>query len=115
MERQKALQDARREAIATAWQDRLGLVFTDGLGRPLRGDDVTHVFQELLAAAGLPRIPFHGLRHSAATMMLAAGTPLKVVSDQLGHSTITVTADRYAGVVPEQKREAADAIDRALS
>ena len=115
LDRQRALQDARKEAIGTAWQDRApGLVFTDAVGRLLRGADVTHAFYDLAAAAGLPRIPFHGLRHSAATAMLAAGVPLKVVSDQLGHSTITVTADRYAGVVPEQRREAADAMDRTL-
>jgi len=112
--RQRALQDAARDAVGTAWQDQLGLVFTDAVGRPLRGADVTHAFYGLAAAAGLPRIPFHGLRHSAATAMLAAGVPLKVVSDQLGHSTITVTADRYAGVVPAQRREAADAMERAL-
>lgn len=114
LERQRSLQDARREAADTAWQDRDGLVFTDVVGRPLRGPDVNHAWHDLLDAAGLPSIPFHGLRHSAATAMLAAGVPLKVVSDQLGHSTITVTADRYAGVVPEQRREAAAAMDRAL-
>lgn len=114
LERQRALQEAARAAVGSAWQDKDGLVFCDALGRPLRGPDVNHAWHRLLDAAGLPSIPFHGLRHSAATAMLAAGVPLKVVSDQLGHSTITVTADRYAGVVPEQRREAAAAMDRAL-
>lgn len=114
LDRQRRLQDARTDAAGSAWQDRHGLVFTDAVGRSLRGHDVNHAFHALLAAAGLPSVPFHGLRHSAATAMLAAGVPLKVVSDQLGHSTIVVTADRYAGVVPAQRREAADAIDRAL-
>jgi len=114
LDRQRALQSAARDAAGTAWQDQLGLVFTDAVGRLLRGDDVNHAWHRLLDAAGLPRIPFHGLRHSAATAMLVNGTPLKVVSEQLGHSTITVTADRYAGVVPAQRREAADAMERAL-
>ena len=69
----------------------------------------------MLSGAGLPHIPFHGLRHSAATAWLAAGVPLRTVADQLGHSTITITADTYAAVVPELRREAADAMDRVLS
>ena len=114
LDRQRALQKVARDAAGSAWQDRIGLVFTTPIGTPWDGANVNHAWHELLDAAGLPSIPFHGLRHSAATAMLAAGVALKVVSDQLGHSTITVTADRYAGVVPAQKREAADAIDRAL-
>ncbi len=114
LDRQRALQDAAREAAGDAWQDVDGLAFTDAVGRPLRGPDVTHAFQKLLAAAGLPRIPFHGLRHTYATTALSAGVTLRTVSDALGHSTIAMTADRYAGVTPDQKREAAAAMDRAL-
>ncbi len=112
--RQRELQDAARAAAGTAWQDSDGLVFTDAVGRSLRGSDVNHAFHRLLNAAGLPSVPFHGLRHSAATAMLAAGVSLKTVSDHLGHSTIVVTADRYAGVTPTLRREARDAMDRAL-
>lgn len=114
LKRQRGLQEAARDATAGAWQDRRGLVFTDAIGLPLKGHDVNHAFHRILGAAGLPSIPFHGLRHSAATAMLAAGVPLKVVSEALGHSTITVTADRYAGVVASQFRDAAEAMDRAL-
>jgi integrase len=113
--RQRDLQDAAREAVGDAWQDTDGLCFTDAVGRPLRGAWVNHTFHDLLRAAGLPSIPFHGLRHSAATAMLAAGVSLKTVSDHLGHSTITTTADRYAGTTPALRRSAADAMDRALS
>ena len=97
-----------------AWQDRDGLIFTDSVGRPLRGYNVSSSFGRLLAKSGLPHIPFHGLRHSAATALLSAGVPLRVVADQLGHSTITITADTYAAVLPELRREAADAMDRVL-
>lgn len=114
LERQRSLQDAARADAGAAWQDTRSLVFTDRVGRPLAGHDVNHAFHRLLTTAGLPSIAFHGLRHSAATALLAAGVPLKVVSESLGHSTITVTADRYAGVVAAQKRDAADAMDRAL-
>jgi integrase len=122
-DRQRQLQDALREQAGTAWQDQSGLVFTDAAGWPLKGYNVTREFAAILKAVGLPHIPFHGLRHSVATALLAAGVPLKVVSDLLGHTTIVVTANIYAAVVPaniyaavvpELRREAAEAIDRAL-
>lgn len=124
LKRQRDVQAAQRERAGSAWQDTEGLVFTDEIGRSPSSSHVTghrsapnrpaDGFHEILEAAGLPHIPFHGLRHSAATALLAGGIPLKVVSEQLGHSGIAVTADRYAGVVPDQRRDAADAMERAL-
>jgi integrase len=114
LSRQRELQDVARLAAGTAWQDVDGLLFTDAVGRPLHGHRVTHDFHRLLTVAGLPSIPFHGLRHSAATALLAAGISMKVVSEQLGHSSIVMTADRYAGVIPAQRQQAADAMDKAL-
>ena len=118
LRRQRVRQDEARLAAGTAWQDparRDGLVFTDGVGRPLDGSHVTYMFRRSLAAAGLPRVRFHDLRHSAATLMLAQGIGLATVSEMLGHSGIQVTAQRYAAIVPELKRDAAEAVDRALS
>jgi len=115
LDRQRELQDAARDAVGDAWQDRDGLIFTDAVGRPLDGRAVNKTFHTLLAAAGIPAIPFHGLRHSAATAMLAGGVSLRTVADALGHSTITITADVYAHVTAEARREAADAMDRALA
>lgn len=114
LQREGREQQAERRAAGTAWQDVDGLVFTDALGRPLSGDHVSHTWHALLVAAGLPRIPFHGLRHSAATAMLSQGVPLAVVSATLGHAGIAVTADYYAHVEQQLRREAADAMDRAL-
>ena len=115
--RQRELQAAARDAAGPeVWQgDGLGLVFTDDIGRPLRGDRVTHKFAPLLARAGVKHVPFHALRHSWATLALASGVPLKVISDNLGHASIAVTASFYSGIVPELNRDAADAIGRALS
>jgi integrase len=90
-------------------------VFTDAVGRPWRPDRVSAAFGRACAAAGGPRIRLHDLRHTAATLLLAEGTPLAVISDLLGHSGIAITAGYYAGVVPELRRDAADAMDRALA
>src|SRR5690606_12921553 len=101
-----------RLARGAAWEDRWNLVFTDDYGRPLPGETVTHAFQAALRAAGLPRFRFHDLRHSAATFLIAAGIPLKHVSDVLGHSTIAITADTYGHLLDESNRAAGEAIGR---
>jgi Phage integrase family len=53
-------------------------------------------------------VTLHGLRHGAATLALAARVDLKVVQDQLGHSTVVLTADTYTSVLPETARTAAE-------
>ena len=111
---QKARQQVLKEAAGSAWQDQDGLVFTDQIGLPLSGGAASHRFTTMLRDAALPRVPFHALRHSFATALLTAGVPLKVVSETLGHSSIAVTGDVYAHVAPELRKDAADALDRAL-
>jgi integrase len=112
--REQARQAIARTAASDAWQDRENLVFTDALGRALRPEGVSMAFQRAREAVGLPHVPFHALRHSAATLMLAEGVPLAVISEWLGHAGIAITAAHYAAVVPALRREAADAMDRAL-
>ncbi len=114
LRRQRARQAAWRLAAGALWQDQLGFVFTDSIGRPLAPWSVTKAFTATLRRLGLPHVRFHDLRHGAASLLLAQGTPLKVVSETLGHSSITITADTYAHLDREQRREAARAIDRAL-
>jgi integrase len=80
----------------------------------MRPEGLSAAFQKARQAAGLPRVRFHDLRHSAATLMLAEGVPLAVISEWLGHAGIAITAQHYAAVVPQLRREAADAMDRAL-
>ena len=59
-------------------------------------------------------VPFHKLRHTAATHMVAAGVSLALVKDQLGHSSIALTTGTYAHMVPAAQREAAEKLDIAL-
>lgn len=113
LRRQKARQAAARLGAGSAWQDRHDLVFTDPVGRPWRPDVVSAAFRSTAARLGLP-VRLHDLRHTAASLMLAQGASLLDVSRALGHSSITITADVYAHVTPDQRRAAADALDRAL-
>jgi integrase len=100
-------QHGERAAAGTRWTDS-GYVFTTQTGKPIGPDRLTRLFRRLVADSGLPPVTLHGLRHGAATLALAAGTDLKIVQDQLGHSTITLTADTYTSVLPETARVAAD-------
>jgi integrase len=68
----------------------------------------------LLDRANLPRMRFHDLRHSCASLLLAQRVPARVVMETLGHSRISVTLDTYTHVMPALQRDAADAIDRVL-
>jgi integrase len=113
LDRRRTRQEADRQVAGTAWQDRAGMVFTDAVGRPLRPPDVSDEWRRTRRRHGLT-VRLHDLRHTFASLLLGAGAPLKVVSDALGHSTIAITADTYAHVTPELRREAADAMDRAL-
>jgi integrase len=93
----------------TGWQDS-GRVFTREDGSPLRRGWLYEHFKVLVRKAGLPPIRFHDLRHGTATMLLAAGQPIKVISEILGHSTSAFTADVYAEVAQELADAAAAAI-----
>jgi len=115
LKRERARQKVARAAAGDAWQDRDKLVFTDIVGRALRPEGVSATFQKARGAAGLPHVAFHALRHSAATLMLAEGVPLAVISEWLGHAGIAITAASYAAVVPALRHEAAAAMDRALN
>jgi integrase len=57
--------------------------------------------------AGLPAIRFHDIRHTYASLALAAGVHPKVVSDRMGHSSITITLDTYSHAIPALQEEAA--------
>jgi integrase len=95
------------------WQES-GLVFTTRVGRPLPGEGVTRNFYKVLRRSGLPPMRFHDLRHSSATLMLARGVSMRVVMETLGHSTITLTMNTYAHVLPALQREAAQRMDAVL-
>lgn len=97
---------AERMASGPAYVDS-GLVFTREDGSPLDPSYVTRHFARLVARAGLPPIRLHDLRHTSASVGLAAGESMKEISDRLGHSSITITADTYTHVSPAVAQESA--------
>jgi integrase len=109
LRRHRTRQEVERRAWGDAYEDN-DLVFCTENGRPLRPDYLTHHWHTLTDRAGLPRIRLHDLRHTHASHALAAGVPIKIVADRLGHSTTTITEDIYTPVVPQVAAEAAELI-----
>ena len=98
-------QAAEKLAAGPAYEDSAFLL-ADELGRPYHPESISRWFDTKVAQLGLPRIRLHDCRHTAATLMLAAGTPVKVVSEVLGHSSVTTTLSIYAHVLPGMAEEA---------
>jgi integrase len=70
------------------------------MGRPINSNYLVQRFKQLLCEAGLPMMRLYDLRHTAATLALAAGVPAKVISEQLGHASSAFTVDVYSHVLP---------------
>jgi integrase len=107
-----AVQAKERRLAGSAWR-QTGFVFTTEFGEPC---DPRNAFRALRAAAtkaGLPHAGLHTLRHSAASVILTRGVPLKVVSDILGHSSIAITGDIYGHLCPDVARRAMDSLGDA--
>lgn len=108
-----ARQLEQRLKAGDRWRD-MGLVFTTGIGTPVDHRALSREFHALLEAAGLPRLRFHDLRHSCASLLLAQNVHPKVVMEILGHSQISVTLDTYSHVIPSLQEEAMSKMDRLL-
>ena len=91
------------------------LVFCNELGGPYCPRALTRHFERLLNRAELPRITFHGLRHTFATMSLQEGVDIKTTQENLGHFDPAFTLSVYSGVTKKMKQEATDKIGNLLS
>jgi len=101
----------QRMKLGPVWDDN-DLVFPSEIGTPRRGANVVYrSFRPLLESVGLPRIRFHDLRHTAATLLLGEGIHPKVVSEMLGHASVQLTLDTYSHVTPTMQQEAAKTMD----
>lgn len=107
-------QAEERLRAGAAWQDH-GLIFTTSIGTPLSPANVRNrSFYRILKEAGLPRIRFHDLRHTTATLLLARGVHPRLVQELLGHSQISLTLDTYTHVMAPMLRQVADEMDALL-
>jgi integrase len=113
LQMQRARQNEERLGAGGRWND-LGFVFATSIGTPLDARNLTRHFARVLTRAGLPRLRFHSLRHSCASLLLTQHVPARAVMELLGHSEIRLTMDTYSHVMPQLMTEAANAMDDAL-
>lgn len=115
----KREQSALKLANRPQYQDN-GLVFAQAwvhrgtLGAPLRGGVITRMLESLIRTSSVRRITVHGLGHTSATLMLAAGVQPHVVQKRLGHSNIRMTLGIYGHVMPAQQQDAAKRLGTLL-
>jgi integrase len=108
-----------REMLGESWDSTYDFVFPNQFGRhKIPSTFLARDFPRVLKRAGLPLPPngvhFHDLRHTAATLLLANGAHIKVVSEMLGHSDVSITLRIYGHVLPNMQRDVADTMDKIL-
>jgi integrase len=110
----KARQATEKLRLGALYQDN-DLVCAGPDGSPVVPHKLSDAFRAAVTRVDVPKVTFHGLRHTHATILLRAGVHPKVVSERLGHSTIAITLDVYSHVVPDMQAEAAEAIERVFA
>ena len=113
----RARQAAERLHAGPIWETSpldVDLVFRTPFGGPIDPDNFRRYTYAATEDAGLGRWSPHELRHSCASLLIAQGVPMKLISELLGHSSIRMTADVYGHLMEPAKAEVADAMDRAL-
>jgi integrase len=107
-----ALRRHREQTIAEGFvPTATGPVFTNRAGGPLNGSWLTHRFYDLLAAAGIPRLPFKNLRTTFSSRLFEAGVPDRRIADLLGHTRTKTTQGHYIGTAGTSQTPAIDAIE----
>jgi integrase len=109
-ERQQLL----KVVAGSRWKEN-DLIFPSKVGTPRDPSNLCLDFNRVLEKAGLPKIRFHDLRHTAASLMLNHGVPVIVASTRLGHSKPSITLDIYGHLYQEMQDEVARKMDELVS
>jgi integrase len=108
--RHREEQERARAQLGSTWKNS-NLIFCTRVGGPLDGTNVYRSLRRVLVKNEIRRVGLHALRHSAASLMLAEGVPMKVVQEILGHSSYQLTANTYGHIAPDSQRDAAKRLD----
>ena len=114
LRRHRIRQNEERLKLGASWHQN-DLVFPSEIGTPLNPPNVTRHFKRILKKAKIrTSIRLYDLRHTTATLLLQAGINPKIVSERLGHSTITLTLDVYSHVLPNMQQDATAQLEEMI-
>lgn len=107
---------AKRQMLSQSprWKES-GLVFTTDIGTHINPQNMLKHFKAKTIEAGLPKIKFHSLRHSVASILLENNTHPKLVSELLGHSNVNLTLNQYSHIINPMNTVVADTLDKAVN
>jgi integrase len=119
--------DPTTVSVLTAWRhwqaveqgaagiETAGWMFTTGSGEPIHPHSISQTFERISRRAGVPVIRLHDLRHTHATLLIAARVPVKVVSERLGHATPSYTIETYQHLLPGMQAQAARVFEQLVA
>jgi len=107
----RAWQTVEQRSIGIDPSDRM---FTVGHGEAIHPHAISQTFERITRRAGVSQIRLHDLRHTHGTLLIAAGVPVKVVSERLGHATPTYTIETYQHVLPGMQADAARVFEQLI-
>lgn len=113
LRKEKALQDKTREKLGNSYNSE-NFVFINDKGKPIDPDYLTRKFRETVKTLNVKQINLHGLRHTAATLLMKLGVHVKIVSDILGHSRVQVTLDYYSHSNEEMMRQSTNELEQHI-
>ena len=111
----KEAQELNKKVCGNCYNyDYDGYVFVNELGERMRPNYLTEYFPKFIQKHGMPKMRFHDLRHSCASLLLANGVPLKQIQEWLGHSDFSTTANIYAHLDYRSKISSAQAMEKGM-
>lgn len=113
LKRHKVNQGEAKLQLGSKYND-LDLIISTHKGTPINQKSISSEFYLIQERQQLPRIRFHDLRHTHATLLLQIGENVKVISERLGHADISITLDTYSHVIPDMQKSAAKNFSNAL-
>jgi len=114
LRRHMAQQQLNKAFAGERWKN-LDLIFPSRIGTPQSQSNLLKEFKALLEEAGVKRIRFHDLRHTAASLMLNHGIAILIVSKMLGHSKPSTTLDYYGHLIPTMQEGVASLMDELVT
>lgn len=90
-------------------------LFVNWKGEPISPNEISRLFTEFIRTNNLPKLTFHGLRHTSATFLISQGMDVQTVAGRLGHSTSVTTQNIYSHFLKSKDQEAADLIEKAFT